>query len=99
MNAGYSLRQNAQEDLESIWLYSFQEWGVEQADSYIRTLLARFTWLAENPQLGQPRADVKPGYYAYPEGMHMVFYKTTRAGIDIIGIPHQNMDIVSHFDD
>jgi len=91
VNAGYSLRQNAQEDLESIWF--------EQADSYIRTLLSRFTWLAENPQLGQPRPDVKPGYYSYPEGMHMVFYVIAKTGIDIIGIAHQNMDIVSHFDD
>jgi len=99
VNAGYSLRQNAQEDLESIWLYSFQEWGIEQADSYIRTLLSRFTWLAENPQLGQSRPDVKPGYYSYPEGMHMVFYVIAKTGIDIIGIPHQNMDIVRHFDD
>ena len=73
MNAGYSLRQNAQEDLESIWLYSFQEWGIEQADSYIRTLLSRLPSLAENPQLGQPRPDIKPGYYSYPEGMHIVF--------------------------
>jgi len=99
VNAGYSLRQIAQEDLESIWLYSFQEWGIEQADAYIRTLLARFTWLAENPQLGQSRPDVKTGYYAYPEGMHMVFYMITRTGIDVIGIPHQNMDTLSYFDD
>jgi toxin ParE1/3/4 len=97
VSAGYSLRQHAQEDLESIWLYSYQEWGVEQADLYIRSLLSRFTWLAENALLGRPRQDVKPGYYSYPEGMHMIFYKITQGGIDIIGIPHQNMDIVSHF--
>ncbi|HED18856.1 MAG TPA: type II toxin-antitoxin system RelE/ParE family toxin, partial [Gammaproteobacteria bacterium] len=51
----YSLRQQAQDDLESIWVYSNQEWGAEQADKYIRSLLSRFTWLSENPQLGKQR--------------------------------------------
>ena len=56
---GYSLHLQAQDDLEAIWKFSYQEWGTEQADQYIRSLLY---------------------------------------GIDIIGIPHQNMDIVGYFD-
>ena len=95
---GYSLRQQAQDDLESIWVYSYQEWGTEQADKYIRSLLSRFTWLAENPQLGKQREELKPGYYCFPEGMHLIFYKITLDEIDIIGIPHQNMDFITHFD-
>ena len=98
MITGYLLRQQAQDDLESIWLYSYQEWGAEQADKYIRSLLSRFTWLSENPQLGKQRTEIKPSYYCFPEGMHLIFYKVTRSGIDIIGIPHQSMDIVGHFD-
>ena len=98
MITGYSLRQQAQDDLESIWLYSYQEWGAEQADKYIRSLLSRFTWLSENPQLGKHRAEIKPDYYCFPEGMHLVFYKITRDGIDIIGVPHQSMDFITHFD-
>jgi len=95
---GYSHRQQAQDDLESIWLYSYQEWGVEQADKYVRSLLSRFTWLSENQQLGKQRAEIKPGYYCFPEGMHLIFYKITRDGIDIIGIPHQSMDFITYFD-
>jgi len=98
VSAGYSLRQQAQDDLESIWVYSHQEWGVKQADQYLRSLLSRFTWLAENPQLGKQRAEIKPGYYCFPEGMHLVFYTATRDGIDIIGIPHQSMDFIAYFD-
>lgn len=98
MIAGYSFRQQAEADLESIWLYSYQEWGVEQADQYLRSLLSRFSWLSENPQLGKQRTDIKPGYYCFPEGMHLIFYRITRNGIDIIGVPHQNMDIVRYFD-
>lgn len=98
MSAGFSLRQQALDDLESIWLYSYQEWGAEQADHYIQSLLSRFTWLSENPQLGKQRAEIKPGYYCFPEGMHLIFYKLTRDGIDIIGIPHQSMDFIAYFE-
>lgn len=99
MTTGYLIRELAQNDLEVIWLYTFNEWGALQADKYIRQLLSRFTWLAENSTLGKQRDDVKPGYFCFPEGMHVVFYITTNNDIEIIGIPHQSMDIVSHFDD
>jgi len=98
VTVGYLLRQQAEADLESIWLYSYQEWGAEQADQYLRSLLSRFSWLSENPRLGKQRTDIKPGYYCFPEGMHLIFYKITRNGIDIIGIPHQNMDTERYFD-
>ncbi len=94
----YSIHQQAQGDLESIWVYSNQEWKAEQADKYIRSLLSRFTWLSENPQLGKQRAEIKLGYYCFPEGMHLIFYKIARDGIEIIGIPHQSMDLITHFD-
>jgi toxin ParE1/3/4 len=95
---GYILRQQAVADLESIWLYSYQEWGAEQADQYLRSLSSRFSWLSENPRLGKHRTDIKPDYYCFPEGMHLIFYKITESGIDIIGIPHQSMDTERYFD-
>ena len=49
MTLGYSLRVLAQEDLEEIWLYTYRERGVDQADKYLNLLFSRFTWLSENP--------------------------------------------------
>ncbi len=98
MTASYAIRKLAIDDLERIWLYTNEEWGVEQANKYIRLLLSRFAWIAENPLLGKKRDDVKSGYYCFPEGMHLIFYMIGNTGIDIIGIPHQNMDIVTHLE-
>jgi len=98
MMPSYRVRQLAENDLEQIWLYSFHEWGLAQADSYIRLMIGRFVWLAENPQLGKRRDDIKPGYHSFPEGRHVIFYTITENGIDIIGIPHQRMDIISHLE-
>ncbi|WP_197027001.1 type II toxin-antitoxin system RelE/ParE family toxin [Methylomonas sp. 11b] len=47
MKPSYRIRQLAAADLEQIWLYTFQQWGPEQADQYLRALFERFNWLAE----------------------------------------------------
>lgn len=98
MTPVYRVRQAVEADLEAIWFYSFHEWGVEQADTYIRSLIARFAWLADNPYAGKPRDDIKPGYFSFPEGMRIVFYTIGEMGIDIIGIPHQGMDIIPYLE-
>jgi len=97
MTSTYSIRALARTDLEEIWLFTFEEWGLEQADTYLNSLFSRFEWLSRNPYTGKDREDIKNGYYCFPEGMHLVFYTMTDYGIDIIGIPHQTMDVVSHF--
>ena len=97
MTQTYSIRALARTDLEEIWLFTFEEWGLEQADKYLNSLFSRFEWLSRNPYTGKDRKDIKNGYHCFPEGMHLVFYTMTEYGIDIIGIPHQNMDVVCHF--
>ena len=92
----YTLRALAQADLEDIWLYTCREWGGEQADSYLHALFLRFDWLAENPGAGRKRDDIKIGYFCFPEGMHLIFYTIKNNKIDIIGIPHQKMDVIEH---
>jgi len=97
MTPSYSIRAMARADLEEIWHFTFDRWGQEQADKYLNSLFSRFEWLSENPYTGKSREDIKNGYYCFPEGIHLVFYTMTEYGIDIIGIPHQNMDIIDQF--
>jgi toxin ParE1/3/4 len=99
VTARYTIRALAKTDLEEIWFYTYQEWGSEQADNYLKSLLSCFTRLAENPSIGKKRDDIKTGYYCFPEGAHNVFYTITSQGIDIIGIPHQRMDIINYMND
>lgn len=42
MTPSYSIRALARADLEEIWLFTFKEWGVEQADKYLDALFSRF---------------------------------------------------------
>jgi toxin ParE1/3/4 len=97
MKQHYHIREVAQNDLNSIWKYTYDQWGIDQADYYIKLLLKRFEWLSLNPLLGKERDDIKTGYYCFPEGRHLIFYKLHKKTIDIIGITHQNMDVKHYF--
>jgi toxin ParE1/3/4 len=87
----------ARDDLKNIGRYTAQTWGKAQRNRYLNSIDARFRWLADNPQLGRHRTDIFEGYYSFPEGQHVVFYLFDNNTIDIIGVPHKEMDIINYF--
>ena len=93
----FRITPRAMADLKNIGRYTLEKWGKKQRDIYLRNLDKRFQWLADDPQLGRHRPDIEKGYYCFPQGSHLVFYIMRDSGIDIIGIPHQNMDIINYF--
>ena len=98
MSARYRITPRAFKDLKAIAHYSLANWGVLQRDAYLDDLEQRFTWLAENPQAGKQRTDVCDGYRSYLQGAHIIFYIVREDVIDIIGVPHQSMDIEGYFE-
>lgn len=94
---GVRVTPRAQIDLKSIGRYTGQRWGRSQRNIYLKALEKRFFWLAENPKLGKHREDVSEGYYCFPQGEHIIFYLIGHEYIDIIGIPHKEMDIAAYF--
>jgi toxin ParE1/3/4 len=97
MTATFRITPRAHEDLKNIGRYTLKTWGKEQRDRYLENIDKRFLWLAENPLLGRYRPEIKEAYYSYLQGSHVIFYMIRNGGIDIIGIPHQQMDITGYF--
>ena len=62
----------ARGDFKEIGLYTKRKWGALQQKRYLKSLLARCQWLAENPGLGANRDEILPGYRSYPEGEHVM---------------------------
>jgi toxin ParE1/3/4 len=83
--------------LKNIGRYTLKTWGKEQRDAYLHATERRFSWLAERPEMGKRRQDVQEGYYSYRQGSHVVFYLIREDRIEIIGIPHQRMDVMNDF--
>ena len=77
--------------MEAVWLYSLQEWGAEQTDRYIDNLTAAFEFLAGNPKSGISSEHIRSGYRRYPVIRHIVYYRKTSYGIEIIRVLHDRM--------
>lgn len=93
----YRVTPTARDDLKNIGRYTLVKWGKNQRNTYLKNFEARFEWLADNPLLGKHRTDINEGFYSFPQGEHLVFYMMRPEGIEIIGIPHKEMDILSYF--
>lgn len=91
----YRLTPRAVIDLEDIWLYTFQNWSLEQADRYQNDIVAAITALANGNKTGR-RVDIRAGYFKYLAGSHYVFYRRSDLSLDVIRVLHQSMDASAH---
>ena len=90
----FSLTRKAQEDLRAIALFTEKSWGREQRNLYIEQLDDAFHLVADNPLLGKSCDHVKIGYRKFPQGSHIIFFRTgTNSVIEIVRVLHKHMDV------
>jgi toxin ParE1/3/4 len=93
----YLLSPAAQADLEQIWDYTHDRWGVDQAEEYLRELQRAIERAAANPRIGRDCDEIRPGYRKLAAGSHTLFYRVTAEGrIDVVRVLHQRMDVDRH---
>ncbi len=93
----YRITPRARDDLKNIGRYTERTRGKNQRNIYLKEIKTRFQWLAENPLPGKHRTDICEDYYSFPQGQHVVFYLIGNNLIDIIGVPHKEMDTICYF--
>jgi toxin ParE1/3/4 len=59
----YKISKEALNDLEKVWLYTFETWLLEQADRYYNLLIDEIEYLTVNPNSGKDYSHVRKGYY------------------------------------
>lgn len=92
----YILSPNAQGSLRRIKAYSLELFGEEQTVAYLRFIEKKLQTVAENPDIGRQREEVKKGYFSFLAGSHVIFYRKTKNHIEVIDILHQGMDPYRH---
>lgn len=97
----YKISQEAGHDIESIWLYTFENWSIEQADRYFNLIIDEIEYLTENPRTGKDISKVRKGYFVSKVKSHLIFYKINwrKKEIEIIRVLHQRMDIKTRLDE
>lgn len=97
----YKISNEAQIDIENIWLYTFETWSIEQADRYFNLILDEIEYLTQNPTSGIDYNHIRKGYYRSKVKSHFIFYRINvkENEIEIIRILHQQMDIDNRLND
>jgi toxin ParE1/3/4 len=90
----YKISSQALIDLEQIWLYTFKNWSIEQADRYYNLLINEMEYVSQNQESGKSMNHIKNGYRASKVKSHLIYNKTSsESEIEIIRILHERMDI------
>jgi toxin ParE1/3/4 len=87
-----SITPKAESDLIGIWMYTCEEWGVEQADTYLDQLETGMKHLVNHPSLGTNYAHVFPGYRRLQVEHHAVFYQLLESAVLVVRVLHEDMD-------
>ncbi len=93
----YLISQKAGQDLENIWLYTFENWSADQADRYFNLIIDEIEYISTKPDSGYDFSHVRKGYLRSRIKSHFIFYRMNKKNnlIEIIRILHQRMDIES----
>lgn len=94
----FRLLPEAENDLESIWLYSANNWGVDQAHAYIDGLVDIFQLLSDNPLMCREQSEFTPPVYIHHHAHHLLVFILSDIGIDIVRVLHESMDIDTQLD-
>jgi len=96
--ATFTVTETAKNDLKNIARFTQKRWGLEQRNKYPKTLDDGFYQLASNPSTGRACNEIKVGYYKFPTGNHMIFYrKKSDLKIQIVRVLHESMDVELQF--
>ncbi len=95
-NRSIQLRPRALHDLEDIYRYSLEQWGVARAETYLSEINRAFESLANHHQLGRDYSRVSTNLHAYNIAAHVIFYTPSTNGILVIRVLHKSMDYVRH---
>jgi len=94
--ASVFLRQEALDDLNEIWFYTFDEWSEKQADKYYAALEFACKQIGKNSELGKKYDGISKNLLGLRTGQHIIFYQVpSKDRIEVVRILHERMDLKS----
>ncbi len=91
----HKISVKAAEDIENIWLYTYENWSLEQADRYLNLIFDEIEFLADNPDSGKDFNSIRKKYRYSTVKSHLIFYRQIEkpSSIEVMRVLHQRMDI------
>jgi len=96
----YVISEKALEDLNSIWIYTAENWSIEQADRYYNLIMDEIEFLAENFETLKDFGSVRKDYRYSKVKSHLLFCKKNeKTKIEVVRILYEKMDIKNRIND
>jgi len=86
-------RDRAIDDLAEHWSYRALERGEDSADALIDRIERRALLLADYPESGTKRDELRPGLRSVPVGTLVLFYLPLRDGIELVRVLDGRRDL------
>ena len=92
----YILSKKASDDLVNIFQYTYKNFNISQAESYLSELEECFFMLSNQPELAHRVEDIRKDYFRYLCRKHTVYFKVRENDIFIVRVLHQQMKYELH---
>jgi toxin ParE1/3/4 len=93
----YVLSDDADIDVDTIFEYSLDEFGIDKAIAYHEGLIKLFKQLTQFPEEGKARNEIKNGLRSMVYFSHIIFYRILSDHIRIVRVLHQSQNIGDNF--
>ena len=99
--SNYILSKQADADLEGIYQYTLDNWGIEQFNLYREKINAALEAISKEPKLVQSKAreDLATGCRFYHVAHHYIVYRIGKKHIEVGRILHERMNFEEQVSD
>ncbi|UQD56537.1 type II toxin-antitoxin system RelE/ParE family toxin [Flavobacterium sp. K5-23] len=90
----YIISEKALEDINNIWIYTAENWSVEQANRYYNLIIDEIEYIVDNFEMGRDFGKIKKSYKYSKVKSHLIFFRKDKTNvIEVVRVLCERMDI------
>lgn len=91
-DSGFRISNRARAEIQDIWQFTLERWSPPRAAAYVTELDRVFGLLADFPELGVLRSEIRPPVRVHRFKAHLIVYRDLNPGIEILRVLHMRQD-------
>ncbi len=96
----YVISAKAIEDINNIWVFTAENWTVEQADRYHNLIFDEIEYIVRNFEMARDFGKIRKSYKYSKVKEHLIFFKKNKTNeIEIVRVLHERMEIENRLAD
>ena len=90
----YILSEQALDDINKIWIYTAENWSIEQADRYYNLIFDEIEYIVANFEMARDYGTIRKDYRCSKVKSHLIFFRITKSKeIEVVRVLHERMDV------